>query len=97
MFCPSQIKDYIITGLVSNFFYAPCNRVTFSLQKRNHHKTIKRHVKGTAFFVEIKQFLFLLEKLKGLLLVGEEIYKTKVVLIKYLKKKHSLKKHSLIF
>ena len=39
MFCPSHIKNYIITGLVSNFFNVPCNRVTFSLQKRNHHKT----------------------------------------------------------
>ena len=40
MFCLSQIKNYIITGLVSNFFYAPCKRVTSSLQKRNHHKWI---------------------------------------------------------
>ena len=40
VFCLSQIKNYIITGLVSNFFYAPCNRVTSSLQKRNHHKSI---------------------------------------------------------
>ena len=36
--CPSHIKNYIITGLVSNFFYTPCNRVTSFLQKRNHHK-----------------------------------------------------------
>ena len=39
MFCPSQIKNYIITGLVSNFFNASCNRVTSSLQKRNQHKS----------------------------------------------------------
>ena len=38
MLCPSQIKNDIITGLVSNFFNAPCKRVTSSLQKRNHHK-----------------------------------------------------------
>ena len=38
VFCPFQIKNYIITGLVSNFFNAPCNRVTSSLQNRNHHK-----------------------------------------------------------
>ena len=35
---PSQIKKYIITGLVSTFFNAPCKRVTSSLQKRKHHK-----------------------------------------------------------
>ena len=40
MFCLSQIKNYIITGLVNNFFYEPCNRVTSSLQKRNHHKCL---------------------------------------------------------
>ena len=38
LFYSSQIKNYIITGLVSNFFYAPRKRVTSSLQKRNHHK-----------------------------------------------------------
>ena len=38
MFCPFEIKNYIITGLDSNFFNAPCNRVTSSLQKRNQHK-----------------------------------------------------------
>ena len=31
---------YIITGLVSNYFYAPCNRVTSSLKKRNHQKCL---------------------------------------------------------
>ena len=36
-FCPTQIKSYIITGLVSNFFNAPCKRMTSSLQKRKHH------------------------------------------------------------
>ena len=35
--CPSQIKNYITTGLVSNFFNAPCMRVTSSLQKRKRH------------------------------------------------------------
>ena len=38
VFCLSQIKNYIITGLVWNFLNAPCKRVTFSLQKRKHHK-----------------------------------------------------------
>ena len=60
MFCPSQIKNYIITGLVSNFFKAPCNRVTSSLQKRNHHKKI--YVCMYAYFLNCtssprKQFL----------------------------------------
>ena len=36
---PSQIKSYIITGLVSNLFNAPCKMVTPSLQKRKHHNT----------------------------------------------------------
>ena len=39
-----KVQSYIITGLVSNFFYAPCNRVTSSLQKRNHHKVISRSI-----------------------------------------------------
>ena len=39
VFCPSQIKNSIITGRVSNFFNALCNRVTSSLQKRKHHKS----------------------------------------------------------
>ena len=30
-------KNYIITGLVSNFFNSPCKRVTSSLQKRKHY------------------------------------------------------------
>ena len=38
VFCPFQIKNYIKTGLVNNFFNARCNRVTSSLKKRNHHK-----------------------------------------------------------
>ena len=41
VFCASQIKNYIITGLVSNFFNAPCKRMTFSLQKRKHHYSIR--------------------------------------------------------
>ena len=36
--CSSEIKNYIITGLVSNVFNVPCRKVTFSLQKRKHHK-----------------------------------------------------------
>ena len=39
VYCPSHIKNYIITGLVNNLFYAPWNRVKSSLQKRNHHKS----------------------------------------------------------
>ena len=39
MFCPSQRKNYIITGLDRNFFNAPCKRVTSSLQKRKHCKS----------------------------------------------------------
>ena len=47
MFCPSHIKNYIITGLVSNFVYAaPCERVTSSLQKRNHHKCLSKWLSG---------------------------------------------------
>ena len=38
MFCPSERKNCIITGLVSKFFHAPCKRVTSSLQKRKHQK-----------------------------------------------------------
>ena len=37
MFCPSKIKNYIITRLDSNFVNAPCKRVTSVLQKRKHH------------------------------------------------------------
>ena len=40
VFCPYQIKNYIITELVSNFFIAPCKRVTSSLQKRKHHNSL---------------------------------------------------------
>ena len=29
--CSSQIKNYIVTGLVSNFLNAPCRRAAFSL------------------------------------------------------------------
>ena len=44
MFYPSQIKDYIVTGLVSNFFNAHCKKVTSSLQKRKHHKFCEANV-----------------------------------------------------
>ena len=40
VFCP-QIKNDIITGLVSNFFNAPCKRVKSSLQKRKHHSILR--------------------------------------------------------
>ena len=43
MFCPSQIKNYIITGLVSNFFNASSKRVKSSMQKRKHHKLSVRY------------------------------------------------------
>ena len=36
----AQIKNYIITGLVSNFFNAPCKRVASFLQKRKHHNCL---------------------------------------------------------
>ena len=58
MFCPSQIKNYILTGLVSNFFYAPCNRVTFSLQKRNHHKYFYWKPNTSIFHLEYETIQF---------------------------------------
>ena len=41
MLCSSQRKNCIITGLISDFFNAPCKRVTSSLQKRKHHKALQ--------------------------------------------------------
>ena len=32
-------KELHYTGLVRNFFTAPCKRVTFSLQKRKHNNS----------------------------------------------------------
>ena len=34
----SNKKNYIVTGLVSNFLNAPCRRAAFSLQKRKYHE-----------------------------------------------------------
>ena len=50
MFCPSQIKDYIITGLVSNFFNTPCKRVTSSFQNRKHKKFAEKKSSEEIFF-----------------------------------------------
>ena len=53
VFCPSQIKNYIITRLVSNFFNASCKRVKSSMQKRKHHKSTHGDVtnKSTSWMV----------------------------------------------
>ena len=38
-----------MTGVVSNFYNAPCKRVTYSSQIRKHHKTFETFEKTTSF------------------------------------------------
>ena len=53
---PLQIKNYIITGLVSNFFYAPYKNGTSSLQKRKHYKKQTQNCILFLFFNKVHIF-----------------------------------------
>ena len=57
VFCLSQIKNYIIIGLVRNFFNAPCKRVTFSLQKRKHYKIQTKLILNKQKTVLVKSYV----------------------------------------
>ena len=92
MFCPSQIKYYIITGLVSNFFYAPCNRVITSLQKRNHHKCFHSRMSATLYILIVKHLCWgLFSRLRSnqkqylggcyIMMVANKFYKAIIIVV----------------